>query len=71
MLDTIKNLSVDKCNDARMLYLYLYFNNGKNLEYVGNKILATGNLRYIHFLLRTFEIDNYNISYTKIQIETV
>ena len=60
MLDTIKNISVDKCNDARMLYLHLYFNNGKNLEYIGNKILATGNLRYIHFLLRTFEIDNYN-----------
>lgn len=59
MLDNIKNLSIDECNDARMLYLYLYLTDGKDLELVSNRILDTGDLRYIHFLLRTFKID-YN-----------
>lgn len=60
MLDSISNISIENCNNARLLYLYLYFNNAKDLEYVSNKILKTGNLRYIHFLLRTFVIHNYN-----------
>lgn len=54
------NLSLENCNDARTLFLYLYYNNGNNLNVVSNKILNTGNLKYIHFLLRTFEIKNYN-----------
>ena len=59
MIDSIKNISINECNDARTLYLYLYLNNGKDLETVSNKLLETGNLRYIHFLLRSFEIKEY------------
>lgn len=63
MIESIINMDIselEKCNDARSLYLYLYHNNGKNIEFISNKILETGNLQYIHFLLRTFEIDKYD-----------
>ncbi len=59
MLDKFKNINIKECNDVRMLYLYLYLNDGKDIDYVSNKILETGDLLHIRFLLRSFNIDNY------------
>ncbi len=46
-------------NDARLMFLYLYFIDHEHLEDISMKILKTGNLRYIHFLLRSFKVTNY------------
>ena len=61
MKDKIINTLITDCNDPRTLYLYLYFTKGKDLKYISDKLLKMGNLRYIHFLLRTFELDNYKV----------
>ena len=62
MIEKLINMEDDKLknsNDARTLFLYLYFNNGKNLKLVSNKILELENLTYIHYMLRAFKIDDY------------
>ncbi|MBR2604043.1 MAG: N-acetylmuramoyl-L-alanine amidase [Bacilli bacterium] len=62
MIEELLKMNINealKCKDARTLFLYLYYHDGNNLDLVGNKILETGDLRYIHFLLRTFEIKDY------------
>ena len=60
MANRFKSINIKECNDARLLYLYLFLNEGKDLDYVSNKILEIGDLLYIRLLLRTFTIDNYN-----------
>ena len=47
-------------NDARLMFLYLYYVDHEYLEDISTKILKTGNFRYIHFLLRSFKIPNYH-----------
>lgn len=46
--------------DARLMFLFLYFVSSENIDSISEKILKTGNIRYIHFLLRSFEIKNYS-----------
>lgn len=47
--------------DARLMFLYLYYVNAENLNLISKEILKTENYRYIHFLLRSFKCDNYNL----------
>lgn len=51
---------VIESNNARLMFLYLYFVNRDNIDYISNEILKTNNYRYIHFMLRTFIIKKYN-----------
>ncbi len=48
-------------NNARLLFLYLYYNNGNNLDIVSNKMLEIGNLEYIQYMLRVFKVKNIDI----------
>jgi len=47
--------------DERLMFLYLYYVSDENLNSIGKEILKTGNYRYIHFLLRSFECNNYTL----------
>lgn len=51
---------VIESNNARLMFLYLYFVNQDNIDYISNEILKTNNYRYIYFMLRTFKIKKYN-----------
>ena len=56
--DNLKQEIIES-NDARLMFLYLYFVDREQLEDISIKILETGNIRYIHFLLRSFKVLNY------------
>jgi len=62
-IDEIKKLEKEilNLNDARLMFLYLYYVDSNNLEFISEKILKTENYRYIHFLLRSFKIKNYKL----------
>ncbi len=46
-------------NDARLMFLYLFFKDAGRLDEIGDKILASGDLKYIWYLLRSFHIKEY------------
>lgn len=48
-------------NNARLMYYYLYYSNGEDLDLISLRMLNTHDYRYILFLLRTFELKNYSI----------
>lgn len=63
MVEKLNNMSLEEIletNNARLLFLYLYLHKGANLDIISNKILETKDLRYIHFLLRTFPLKDYD-----------
>ena len=62
-IEKVKELEneVISSSSARCMFLYLYYVSCENLNIISHKILDTKDFRYIHFLLRSFMIDDYNI----------
>ena len=54
----LKNQIIASGN-ARLLYLYLHFTSGDDLKTISKLILDTQDFRYIRFMLREFELDDY------------
>ena len=56
-----ENLSKEilNSNNARLLFLLLYFSEGQNIKKKNKKILDTKEYKYIYYLLRHFKIEGY------------
>jgi len=46
--------------DPRLMFLFLNYVDHSNINLIGKKILETKSNRYIHFLLRTFNLNKYD-----------
>lgn len=53
--------NIIESKDARLLYLYLHFTSGEDIENISKLILDTHDLRYIRFMLREFKIGDYSL----------
>lgn len=59
--EELKNLEneIVKINDARLIFLYLYYVSDENKKYMENLLLKTGDFCYIHYFLRSFYVEDY------------
>ncbi|MBQ3476097.1 N-acetylmuramoyl-L-alanine amidase [Candidatus Saccharibacteria bacterium] len=46
-------------SNPREMFLYLLYVNAEELDSIGEAILSTGNMTYVHYLLRSFRIADY------------